>query len=96
MKNFLIKYSEKPKGLFKTILIVFLFGYIPFMILHIILNALHIVPVNFNNEEVYGFKGVLIIICFTPLIVIMFTIMTWVYYTIGVLFIRLLKKIFYA
>lgn len=94
MKKIIEKYSKKPEGFFKTLFITFLFGYIPFALLHIILNLTGIIPVNFNDKGVYGFEGMLIIILYTPFIVLLFTILTWVYFMIGNLFLRLLKKVF--
>ena len=94
MRNFLEKYSEQQKGQFKLLYVNFLFGYIPFAVLHIIFNLLHIIPVNLNGKQIFGFKAVIVIILFTPFTVAMITFFVWIYFMIGNLFLRLLKKIF--
>ena len=95
MRKFIQKYSEKPSNLFQKLFITFLFGYLPFAIVHIILNILGIVPVNFNDAQVYGIKGSLVIILFIPFIVLMITFFVWLYFIFGNLILRLIKKIFY-
>ena len=95
MKKIIEKYSKKQKGLFKTLFVTYLFGYLPFALLHIILNIFRIIPVNFNDEKMYGIKGIIVIVAFIPLVVILLTGVTWVYFMIGNLILRLLKKIFY-
>lgn len=96
MKKIIENYADKPKGLFKRIFITFFFGYLPFAVLHSILNVLGIMPVNFNDENVYGVKGVAIIICFSPLIVLLVSFTFWLYFMMGNLVLRLIKRIFYA
>jgi hypothetical protein len=95
MKKIIEKYSKTPEGLFKTIFVTYLFGFVPFALLHIILNLFKVVPVNFNNNQIYGIKGIIVIILFTPLFVLMFTIFSWAYFMIGNLILRFLKKTFY-
>lgn len=96
MKKFIETYSKKPERLFKTLFVTFLFGYLPFAILHMVLNVTHIIPVNFNDGQIYGWKGVLIIILFIPFIVGMITIYTWCFFMIGNLVLRLLRALFYS
>lgn len=95
MKKIILKYSEKPKNLFKTIFFTFLFGYLPIALLHIVLNLTGTIPVNFNNKEVYGLTGALVIITFTPFVILMFSLFIWLYFVIGNLIIKIIKKIFY-
>lgn len=95
MKKIIEKYSEMPKNLFKRIFFTFLFGYIPFAILHIILNITEVVPVNFNGKEVYGIKGVLVLILFIPFVVLIISIFGWLYFTFGNFVLRMIKKAFY-
>lgn len=95
MKKIIEKYSEKPNDLFKKIFFTFLFGYLPFAILHIILNITGIIPVNFNNAEIYGIKGVFIILLFTPLLVLMMSFFVWLYFIFGNFILRIIKKMFY-
>lgn len=95
MKKIIERYSESPKNLFKTIFITFLFAYIPFAILQIIFNLFKIVPVVFNNEEFYGFKAILIILLYMPLIVLILSCFTWLYFMIGNLFLKFIKYLFY-
>lgn len=95
MKKIIEKYSKKPEELFKTLFVTFLFGYLPFALLHIILNLTGIIPVNFNDKGVYGLEGTLIIVLYSPLIVLLLTVVTWIYFMIGNVFLRILKKLFY-
>lgn len=95
MKKIIEKYSKKKEDLFKSIFITYLFGSIPFALIHIILNFFKILPVNFNGGQVYGIKGVIVTVFFTPLFVLMFSFFTWFYFMIGNLFLRFLKKSFY-
>ena len=95
MKKFIQKYSEKPSNLFQKLFVTFLFGYLPFAIIHLILNILRIIPVNYNDTQVYGLKGALVIILFIPFIVLIITFFVWLYFIFGNLILRLIKKIFY-
>ncbi len=92
IRKIIEKYSEKQEGLFKTFYITFLFGCIPFALMHIIFNLIGIMPVNFNGEKVYGLLGVLVILMFLPLMALLFTVIIWLYFMIGNLLLRLLKK----
>ncbi|MCO6147494.1 hypothetical protein [Flavobacterium sp. NRK1] len=94
MKKLIEKYSTKPIGLFKTLFITFFAGYIPFALIHIALNLSGVIPVNFNDKPIYGFQGALFILLYTPLVALLFTITIWIYFMIGNLFLRLLKKLF--
>ena len=76
-QKFLEKYTQKPTSVFKRLFVLFFFGFLPFMILHIILNIAGIIPVNFNDEQIYGLTGILVIIGFAPLIVLIFTVLTY-------------------
>ena len=95
MKKLVEKYLELPKDLFKRILITFLFGYLPFAILHIILNIAGIVPVNLNGKEIYGLKGVLVLVLFIPLVVLILSTFVWLYFAFGNFILRMIKKMFY-
>lgn len=96
MKKVLEEYSVKPTKLFKRIFFVYLFGYIPFLVLEIILNLANIMPVNLNNKDVYGLEGVAVLVGFAPFVILLFSFMTWLNFSIGILFMRLLKKLLYA
>lgn len=95
MKKIIEKYSEKPNDLFKRLYITFLLGYIPLALLQIILNIAGIIPVNFNGEKIYGLKAIVIIILFTPFIVLMISFFVWLYFIFGNFVLRLVKKMFY-
>lgn len=95
MKKLLLKYSKRPNGFFGLIFVNFLFGYAPFALFFGILSLFGVVPVNFNDSEVYGLKGLLVMILFIPFIVLMFTFFMWLFFMIGNLFLRLTNKIFY-
>jgi hypothetical protein len=95
MKKIIEKYSEMPKNLFKRVFITFLFGYIPFAILHIILNITGVIPVNFNGKEIYGIKGVMVLVLFIPFVVLIASFFVWLYFIFGNLVLRIIKKMFY-
>ncbi len=95
MKKFINSYSELPKNLFKKIFVLYAFGYLPFLLLHIVLNIFEILPVNYNDESVYGLKGVIVLICFTPFTVFLFSVLTWFNFQIGSMLLKLLNKAFY-
>lgn len=95
MRKIIEKYSTKPKNLFKKIFFTLLFGYIPFALLHIVLNLFKIIPVNFNDKQLYGIKGVLVIIMFIPFVVFMLTFFAWLHFMLGNLILRIIKKTFY-
>ena len=92
LKNTLSNYSQKPKSLFTKIFITLLFGYIPFLFLFIILAGFGIMPVNFNNENIYGIKAIIVLICFTPFIVLMFSVFGYLSFIFG----NFIIKIFIA
>lgn len=77
VQKFLEKYTQKPNSAFKRLFVLLFFGYLPFMILHIILNIAGVIPVNFNDEQIYGVTGVVVIIGFSPFVVL--TITTLIY-----------------
>ena len=93
MKAILKSYSSKPSRLFTWILVIYSFGYIPLLILQIILNLLGLMPVNYNDQDIFGGQAVMILILFSPLIVILFTIMTWLNMTLGFLVIKMVNKV---
>ena len=92
MKKIINKYSELPKDTFKWILVTFSFGYLPFLILQIILTLFEIFPVNFNNQDTYGIKGAIVLILFSPFIVIIMSFSVWIYIIFGNLVLKSLKK----
>jgi hypothetical protein len=83
LKSTLSKYSEKPKSLFRKIFVTLLFAYIPFLILYVILAGFGIMPVNFNNENVYGIKAIIVLICFAPFMVLMFSVFAYLSFAFG-------------
>ncbi|WP_299557143.1 hypothetical protein [Seonamhaeicola sp.] len=94
MKKILEKYSKKPKGLFKLLFINFLFAYAPFALLIGVLSLFELVPVNFNDEKVYGIKGFIIIMLFIPFVAFILSFFTWLYFVIGNFFLNMFKKLF--
>lgn len=62
LKSFLNKYTELPDSAFKRLFVLFFFGYLPFLLLHIILTLFEITPVNLNDEKNYGLKAVVILL----------------------------------
>jgi hypothetical protein len=83
LKNTLSKYSKKPKFLFKKIFVILFFAYLPFLILYMALAGFGIMPVNFNDEKVYGLKAIIIETCFTPFIVFMISGLAYLSFVFG-------------
>lgn len=80
------------KRLFRFLLKNYFLGFLPFILLQALLIIFEVVPMHFNNEEVYGIKGVLYALMFLPFIVIMITVFSWVFLKIGLLVQRLFTK----
>jgi hypothetical protein len=83
LKNSLSKYSEKPSSLFKRFFVTFAFAYLPFLVLFIILAGFGLMPVNFNDENIYGYKAILVLLCFTPFIIFMLTVFAYLWFRFG-------------
>jgi hypothetical protein len=83
LKTNLSKYSGKPNSLFKKILMTFSFAYLPFLLLFVILVSFGFMPVNFNGEDIYGFKGVVVLVCFAPIFVFMFSAFAYLWFVFG-------------
>jgi hypothetical protein len=83
LKNSLSKYSGKPNSLFKKIFVTFSFAYLPFLVLFVILVSFRLMPVNFNNEDIYGLKGVVVLVCFAPIFVFMFSTFAYLWFLFG-------------
>ncbi|MBB2144004.1 hypothetical protein GM921_00775 [Pedobacter sp. LMG 31464] len=77
---------------FKKLFFAYLFAMIPFSLLGGILSLFNIVPVNFNGNPTYGFKGFIVAILFTPFIALMFSGLNWLFLNLGVLIYRLFSK----
>lgn len=91
LKSFLEKYTEKPPAIFKRLFVTYFFGYLPFLFLHILLNLLGTLPVNFNNEELFGLNAVLVLVLFAPFVVLTFTILTYFGLLSGYLMLKAIK-----
>jgi hypothetical protein len=83
LKNSLSKYSGKPNSLFKKIFVIFSFAYLPFLVLCITLVSFGLMPVNFNGEDIYGLKGVVVLICFAPVFILMFSAFAYLWFIFG-------------
>lgn len=83
LKANLSKYSGKPNTLFKKIFVTFSFAYLPFLILFIILVSFGLMPVNFNNEDIYGLKGAVVLVSFAPIFVFMCSTFAYLWFLFG-------------
>jgi hypothetical protein len=83
LKTTLSKYSGKPNSLFKKIFMTFSFAYLPFLLLFVILVSFGLMPVNFNGEDIYGLKGVVVLICFAPVFILMFSAFAYLWFVFG-------------
>lgn len=93
MKKLLEEYSVMPQDLFKRIFVIGFFAYIPLLLLQIILNLSGTLPLNFNDEKVYGVEGVVVLVLFSPLLVLLFTLVTWIHLKLGIFVMRFINKI---
>jgi hypothetical protein len=93
LKLFFEKYTEKPPSVFKRLFIIYFFGYIPFLFLHILLNTTGTIPVNFNSEPLFGLKAILVLVLFAPFIVLAFTILTYFWLLCGYLVLKGIKAV---
>jgi len=83
LKNSISKYAGKPNSLFKKIFVVFSFAYLPFLVLFAILVGFGLMPVNFNDVDYYGLKGIVVLICFAPFMIVMLSAFAYLWYLIG-------------
>ncbi|MFV8269757.1 hypothetical protein ACNQGP_07450 [Flavobacterium sp. GT2N3] len=83
LKTTLSKYSGKPNSLFKKIFVTFSFAYLPFLVLFVILVSFGLMPVKFNNEDIYGLKGVVVLVCFAPIFVFVFSVFAYFWFLFG-------------
>ena len=93
MKRIIKKYSEKPKNLFGLLFWNLLFAYSPLALLIGVLSLFEITPVNFNDQELYGIKGLVVSLLFIPFVAGILAGLIWLYYSIGNWIMRLLGGI---
>ena len=94
LNKFFDKYTKKPDSSFKRLIILLSFGYLPILIFNMILSYLEIIPTNFNNEKIFGFKAILIQLAFSPLIILAFSIAIYLWLIFGHFVLKGLKTIF--
>lgn len=75
--------SRLPVSLFKLLYVNFLFGNLFFMIILGLFSLFGLYPVNFNDEAVYGLKGFLVLVLFTPFTSLVFVSLVWVCLKVG-------------
>jgi len=92
LKNTLSNYIGKPNSLFKKIFVISLFAYLPFLILYLILAGFGM-PVNFNDGKIYGLKAVIVLISFTPFMVLMLSVFAYLFFVLGNFVLRIFIKL---
>ncbi|OOG78097.1 hypothetical protein B0E43_03025 [Algoriphagus sp. A40] len=75
--------SSLPVSLFKLLYVNFLFGNLFFMIILGLFSLFGLYPVNLNDESVYGIKGFLVLVLFTPFTSLVFVSLFWVWLKVG-------------
>lgn len=93
---FLEKYVKKPESLFAKLFWNFLFGYLPFGLVHSLLCLFGVIPVKINDQFYYGPIGAGVLVLYFPIIAGSFAIVIWIFYSIGNLVLRLFVKLFSA
>lgn len=71
------------KSLFKLLLACNVGFFVPVSLILAFLSLFEVVPVDFNDAKYYGFKGFIIHLLFMPFYVLMFTVLYWVIFAIG-------------
>ena len=77
---------------YKKIFICSLFSTVPFSLLSGLLSLFNLVPVNFNDNPTYGWKGFLVAVLFTPFIAFIFSCLNWLFLNFGVILMRIFLK----
>ena len=73
----------KPQRLFKVLFWNALFGYLPIWVITSILTLMNIMPVNFNDEEVYGIQGFIVSLFFFPFIPLVIAGPVWLLFWVA-------------
>jgi hypothetical protein len=63
--------------------VTFSFAYLPFLVLFVILVSFGLIPVNFNGEDIYGLEGLVVLVCFAPIFVFMFSAFAYLSFLFG-------------
>jgi hypothetical protein len=71
------------KSLFKLLLACNIGFFAPLSLVLALLSLFGVVPMNFNDVEHYGFSGFIIHLLFMPFYVLMFTVLYWLVFSIG-------------
>ncbi len=75
--------SGLPTSLFRLLYVNFLFGNLFFMLILGAFSFFGMYPVNFNDEAVYGIKGFLVLVLFTPFTSLVFVSLFWIWLKVG-------------
>jgi hypothetical protein len=84
--------SKLPENLFRLLYINSLFGTLLFMMILGLFSFFGLFPVNFNDEQVYGIKGLLVLVLFTPFTTLLFVTLMWIGLKLGNLVINILFR----
>ena len=90
-----MKFNEKyklPENLFRLLYINSLFGTLLFMMVLGLFSLFGLFPVNLNDEQVYGIKGLLVLVLFTPFTTLLFVTLMWTGLKLGNLVINILFR----
>ena len=77
------EFSKLPENLFRLLFINIFFINLFFMTFLGIFSLFGIFPVNFNDEEVFGIKGLLVMIIFTPFTTLTYVSLIWIGLKLG-------------
>ncbi len=90
--NYFKKFEEKPNNFFQYIYWNLFFGYLPFGVLISILSLFGKIAFTLNNEPVYGIVGFLMYAICIPILTLIFTLVIWIYMSIGNFILRLVSS----
>ena len=86
-------FNIKPKTLFKLLTAGILGAYLPFALIFALLTAFGYVPINFNGEPQYGAIGFIFHLAYTPFLVAVMVLPSWLVIFVGLKISRFLLSL---
>jgi len=83
----------KPKPLFVLLVKGFAGFYVPLSLFFGLGSLLNLVPATLNEQSYYGIQGLAIYVLFSPLVVLLLAVSTWIIVAPGLFIQRLVSKL---
>jgi hypothetical protein len=87
------RFSQKPNSLFQFIFWNLFFGYLPFGLFIALLSLFGNIAFTLNNQPVYGITGFLGYVICIPFVILIFTVVFWIFFSIGNFLIRIITRL---